>query len=370
MKSHEDFSDRSKVEALSRRLAAQMEGREEQYTIMEVCGTHTHAIAEAGLRHLVPPGVRLVSGPGCPVCVTPVDYMDHAVALARRPDVILCTFGDLLRVPATTTSLERERAQGCDVRTCYSARDALTIARNNPDRHVIFLGVGFETTMPTIAAALQEAEFDHVDNFLVLPGAKLIEAPLRALLADGEVEVDAFLLPGHVSVILGADAYAFLIDEYRVAAAIVGFTPIDILTGVSELVSQLAAGEPRVANLYKRVVAAEGNRIAREIMDRYFEPVDTRWRGLGEIPASGLAFRAEFAHRDASRLAVKALPSREPPGCRCGEVLKGCIEPPECPLFEKACVPDNPIGACMVSSEGTCAAWYRHERHTLKAAGA
>jgi len=364
-----EFDDPERVEALRERLHAQMCDSRHRYTIMEVCGTHTHAIASAGLRRLLPPGIKLISGPGCPVCVTPVDYMDRAVALARRSDIILCTFGDLLRVPATKTSLERERAEGADVRTCYSARDALAIAQQNPEQRVVFLGVGFETTLPTIAAALEEAEREGIGNFLVLPGAKLIEPPLRALLDDGEVDVDAFLLPGHVSVIVGSNAYRFLSDEYAVASAIVGFTPVDILSGISELVSQLQAGQPRVANLYKRVVTAEGNVRARELMTHFFVRADTRWRGLGEIPGSGLAFRPAFAHRDAWRLPVEVLPSREPPGCRCGEVLKGTIEPPECPLFDKACVPENPIGACMVSSEGTCAAWYRHERFAVAAAG-
>jgi len=361
------FRDPARVEALCARLRRQAEGLEREIVIMEVCGTHTHAIAQAGIRRLLPPGIRLISGPGCPVCVTPVDYLDHAVALARLPDVIVCTFGDLIRVPASETNLERERATGCDVRDVYSPRDALAIARENPDRRVVFLGVGFETTLPTIAAALDEAERDAVANFQLLAGGKLIEPPLRALLCDGEVKVDAFLLPGHVSVILGSDFYRFLADEYRVPGAIAGFAPVDILAGACELVEQIKTGEPRIANLYARVVTAEGNRLAQALMERFFEPVDTHWRGLGEIPASGLGLRPSFAHRDAGRIEVEVVRSRESPGCRCGEVLKGVIEPPECPLYEKVCVPDDPRGACMVSSEGTCAAWYRHERYATGA---
>ena len=331
-------------------------------TFMEVCGTHTHAIAAAGLRRLLPEQVRLISGPGCPVCVTPVDYLDRAVALARRPEVTLCTFGDLLRVPASSTSLERESAAGRDVRIVYSARDALALARRHPERTMVFLGVGFETTLPTVAAALEEAERGHIPNFLVLPGAKLIEPPLRALIADPEVAVDGFLLPGHVSVVLGADFYGFLECELGVPGAIVGFAPGDVLSGVIELCRQLITGRPRVANLYTRVVRPEGNPTARAVMARYFEPVDTRWRGLGMIPLSGLALRPEYAHRDASRLSVEVERAREPRGCRCGDVLKGVIEPPTCPLYDHGCTPDTPVGACMVSSEGTCAAWYRHER--------
>jgi len=368
MSAREDaFRDPARVAALTARLREQAGRLEREIAIMEVCGTHTHAIAEAGIRRLLPTGIRLISGPGCPVCVTPVDYLDRAVALARLPDVIVCTFGDLIRVPASETSLEHERAVGCDVRDVYSARDALRVARDNPDRRVVFLGVGFETTLPTIAAALDEAEREGIGNFQVLAGGKLIEPPLRALLSDGEVEVDAFLLPGHVSVILGSDFYRFLADEYQVPAAIAGFAPVDVLAGISELVRQIASGRPRVANLYPRVVCAGGNRLAQELMERFFEPVDTRWRGLGEIPASGLGLRQSYAHRDAGHIEVDVVRSRESPGCRCGEVLKGVIEPPECPLYEKVCVPDDPRGACMVSSEGTCAAWYRHERY---AAGA
>ena len=356
------FRDPARVDALCRHLHERAGRLGRPVTLMEVCGTHTHAIAAAGLRRLLPAGVRLISGPGCPVCVTPVDYLDRAVALARQPDLIVCTFGDLIRVPATQTSLERERADGCDVRAVYSARDALDVARENPTRRVVFLAVGFETTLPTIAAALEEAEREGLDNFLVLTGAKLIEPPLRALLADGEVKVDAFLLPGHVSVIIGSDVYAFLCDEFRLASAIVGFAPVDILAGVCELVEQIETGRPRVANLYAQVVRPQGNRVAQALMARFFEPVDTRWRGLGEIPDSGLALRPAFAARDAWRLPADTGISREPAGCRCGEVLKGCIEPPECPLFDKSCLPESPVGACMVSSEGTCAAWYRHER--------
>jgi hydrogenase expression/formation protein HypD len=331
-------------------------------TFMEVCGTHTHSIAAAGLRRMLPAGVRLISGPGCPVCVTPIEYMDRAVALARRPDVIVCTFGDLMRVPSSQSSLERESARGGDIRIVYSARDAIRVARDNPGKRVVFLGVGFETTLPTVAAAIAEAEQFGVDNLLVLPGAKLIEPPLRALIADGDVHVDGFLLPGHVSVILGADFYAFLEDELRVPAVIVGFTPVDVLLGVTALLRQLVGGEARVENLYARVVTPEGNRVARELMNTCFEPEDTGWRGLGVIPRSGLALRPRYRKRDASLLDVQLDPACEPLGCRCGDVLRGAIEPPECPLFESACTPSNPVGACMVSSEGTCAAWYRHER--------
>jgi len=362
MKSSDAFSDRSTVDALVRRVREQAAGLPRQVTFMEVCGTHTHAIGAAGLRRLLPPKVRLISGPGCPVCVTPVDYLDRAEALAALPDVIICTFGDLVRVPSSRGSLEQARARGCDVRVVYSPRDALAIARAHPAKRVVFLAVGFETTAPTVAAALAEAEAESIANFQILSGSKLIEPPLRALVTDGELHIDGFLLPGHVSVVIGSDAYAFLREEFGVPAAVVGFTPADILLGILELNQQVLEGKPRVANLYSRVVRPEGNRHAQSVIVRFFEPVDTRWRGLGEIPASGLGVRAAWTHRDAATIDVAVPEPCEPHGCRCGEVLKGLVEPPECPLFNTGCTPDTPVGACMVSSEGTCAAWYRHER--------
>ena len=357
-----EFHDPRAVCALVEKVRARSRDLSRPAVFMEVCGTHTHAIAAAGLRRMLAPEVRLIAGPGCPVCVTPIDYMDRAIALSRLPDVIVCTFGDLMRVPSSASSLELESARGGDVRIVYSARDALRIARENPSRRIVFLAVGFETTLPTVAAALEEAQQDGIENLLVLPGAKLIEPPLRALVADGDVHVDGFLLPGHVSVVVGADSYAFLEDELRVPAAIVGFTPIDVLRGVIALVGQLIDGRPRVENLYERVVKPDGNRVARALMAHYFEPEDSRWRGLGEIALSGLAMRSRFRLRDASRIDIELDPPCEPSGCRCGEVLKGAIEPPDCALFDRTCTPRNPVGACMVSSEGTCAAWYRHER--------
>lgn len=362
------FQDRARVTVLAARVEAIARSLPEPVTFMEVCGTHTHAIAAAGLRRLLPHNVRLVSGPGCPVCVTPIDWLDHAIALAERPDVTLCTFGDLMRVPASRRdSLEKASARGADIRIVYSPRDALAIARDSAGRKVVFLGVGFETTMPTIAAALAEAEEDGIRNFLVFAGGKLIGPPLRALLGDPDLRLQGFLLPGHVSVILGSDFYAFLPRDHGVGGAIVGFGPVDILAGIAELLEQVRTRTPRIANLYARVVSREGNRTAQELMARFFEPADSRWRGLGAIPASGLALRKEFAHRDAAQLPVELAPSQEPKSCRCGEILKGAITPPQCPLFGHGCDPDHPIGACMVSSEGTCAAWFRHERQSVGA---
>ncbi len=330
-------------------------------TIMEVCGTHTHSVAKAGLRSMLPPNVRLVSGPGCPVCVTPVGYLDRAIALAHLPDTLVCTFGDLMRVPSSSMTLEQASAQGASVRIVYSPRDAVNIAKENPSKRIIFLSVGFETTVPTIAAALSEAESSCIDNFLILPGNKIMPPPMRALAGDPELEVGGFLLPGHVSVILGSDAFSFLTDELNCAGVIVGFAPSDVLRGVNELVKQRIEGRHEVNNLYCRVVSREGNQIARELVDRFFEAETVVWRGFGEIPGSGLRLRTEWKSRDASTIAVEVCDPIEPVGCRCGDVLRGTIDPPDCPLFGSPCTPADPVGACMVSNEGSCAAWYRHE---------
>lgn len=354
------FADAAAVRALLARIARLAEGLPRRLTIMEVCGTHTHAVAAAGLRRLLPPNVRLIAGPGCPVCVTPVSYVDRAEALARHPGVVVATFGDLVRVPSSHGSLERCRAEGGAVRVVYSPRDALAMAREHPDRTVVFLGVGFETTTPTVAAALAEAEATGVANFRVLVGHKVMPPPMRALARDAAVQVDGFLLPGHVAVIVGSDAFEFVASELGRAAAVVGFAPTDVLRGVEAIARQVLAGRAAVENLYTRVVTREGNREARALVDRFFAPADAVWRGIGPIPGSGLALRAAYAHRDAARIEVEVGEPVEPRGCRCGDVLKGVIDPPECPLFGRACTPASAVGACMVSSEGSCAAWYRH----------
>ncbi len=363
----DSFHDPAIVAALLQRIAVLAERIGRPLTFMEVCGSHTHAIAESGLRRRLPEAVRLISGPGCPVCVTPVEYLDAAWALATQQGAILATFGDLMRVPSSTGSLEQLRATGAPIRIVYSPRDAVELARSNPDRTVVFLAVGFETTAPTIAAALEEAETSGVENFEVLPGNKVMPPPLRALAGAADVAVDGFLLPGHVSVITGSDAFAFLAEEYRIPGVVVGFTPTDVLRGVLGMLESIAEGTPRVDNFYGRVVTPSGNTRARALVDRFFEPEASNWRGLGAIPFSGLGLRPEWVHRDASRLPVELPPPVEPPGCRCGEVLKGTIQPPDCPLFATGCTPERPVGACMVSSDVSCAAWFRHERWAVEA---
>lgn len=369
MSGDDPLRDPRAVRALVKKIERAAQSLGGTVTLMEVCGTHTHAIAEAGVRHLLPKEVRLISGPGCPVCVTPVSYVDRAEALARKPGVRVCTFGDLMRVPSSETTLERSRAGGARVEVVYSARDAVAIAREHPEETVVFLGVGFETTIPTIAAALAEAAQAGVENFRVLSGHKVMPPAMRALVDDPEVAVDGFLLPGHVSVITGAEAFTFLADDLGLPGAVVGFTPTDVLQGVLDLVEQRAEGRAGVTNLYRRVVLPGGNPIARGLMERFFEPVDAEWRGLGTIPLSGLGFKPEYAAWDAGRIEVQVCEPREPVGCRCGEVLRGTVTPDECPLFGDACTPDSAVGACMVSSEGACSAWYRHERWRQEGAG-
>jgi hydrogenase expression/formation protein HypD len=330
---------------------------------MEVCGTHTHAVAAAGLRRMLPTTVRLISGPGCPVCVTPVTYLDRALALAELPDITLASFGDLMRVPSSTVTLEEARARGRRIEIVYSPRDAVNLARKNPDRRIVFLAVGFETTAPTIAAALAEAEADRVENFLILPGNKIMPPPMAALSADPDLNIAGYLLPGHVAVISGWESFRFLAEEHGLAGAVVGFAPADVLRGVADLLRQTVEGRCEIANLYGRVVDGTGNTTARTLIERFFEPATTEWRGFGPIDGSGLGLRPEWRHRDAERIPVELPDPVEPVGCRCGEVLRGVVDPPECPLFDAGCTPDAPVGACMVSAEGSCAAWYRHDRY-------
>lgn len=325
---------------------------------MEVCGTHTMAISRYGLRDLLPGGMRLVSGPGCPVCVTSMRDLDLVVALARIPEVTVVTFGDLVRVPSSRTSLAEERAAGADVRVVYSPADAVALAAETPARQVVFVGIGFETTAPTVAASVIEAQARGVANYSVLSLHKTMPAPLRALLELGETRLTGFILPGHVSVITGTGCYGFVAGEFGVGGVIAGFEATDVLESLVMLARQR---QPAIEIQYRRAVHAGGNPVARRVMERVFEPADADWRGLGVIPGSGLAFGNEFAAFDAlRRFAVDPGETLEPKGCRCGDVLRGALDPAACPLFGNRCTPESPIGACMVSSEGSCAAHYRY----------
>lgn len=329
--------------------------------LMEVCGTHTVSIFRSGIRSLLPQTISLLSGPGCPVCVTDQAEIDAFIELARIDDVIVTTFGDLMRVPGTRSSLQKESAAGRDIRIVYSTFDALEIARKHPAKKVLFLGVGFETTAPTIAAAILSAAQAGVNNFAVMSAHKLVPPALAALTASGNVRIDGFILPGHVSVIIGVNAYRPFFDQYQIPSVIAGFEPGDILHAVGMLVEMLESNSPALENAYRRAVTAEGNTKAQRILAEIFEPADARWRGIGMIPQSGLKIRKRYAAYDAQKLFDLQIPEAGPPrGCACGQILTGTKIPPECALYKKACTPMDPVGPCMVSTEGTCAAYYRY----------
>ncbi len=363
MKYVSEFRKQPYVRALTEAIRREVQG-DRRYTFMEVCGTHTVAIARNGLRRLLPPQIKLVSGPGCPVCVTATEYVDRAVALARRSGVTVATFGDMVRVPGTNLSLEQAKAEGADVQVVFSPLDALSLARQQRDRQVVFLGVGFETTVPTVAAALKRAKAEGLENFLVLSAHKTMPVPMRVLASDPEVGVQGYICPGHVCTVAGTSAFRALAEEFHIPAVVAGFEPADILQAILELVKQRNRGVARLQNLYKRSVREEGNPKALKLVEEVFEPCDDSWRGLGLLPGSGLALRESYAAHDAQKvLPISVPPAKEPPGCRCGEVLKGKIEPQQCPLFGNACTTEHPVGACMVSGEGVCAALYRWGAH-------
>jgi hydrogenase expression/formation protein HypD len=355
------YIDEFRDPALARRLLARIKASSTRpVRLMEFCGGHTHAIMRYGLRSMLPASVELRSGPGCPVCVTSNADLDRAIALASVPGLILTTFGDMIRVPGSSLSLQDAKASGGDVRLVYSTLDALQIARDNPTHPVVFLGVGFETTAPTIAAAILQAERERVGNFSVLSLHKLTPPATRAILDAGDVALQGIIGPGHVTTIIGADAWEFLPVDYGVPVAVAGFEPLDILSAVADLVDMIEGGHPAVANTYARSVTGTGNPTAMELMDRVFEVSAADWRGLGVVPASGLSLRPELAQFDAARLfEVDPGPTLEHKGCLCGDVLRGTVAPPECPLFDTACTPARPIGPCMVSAEGACAAYYQ-----------
>ena len=331
--------------------------------VMEVCGTHTVSIFRQGLRALLPENCSLVSGPGCPVCVTSQGEIDAALSLAERENTIIATYGDMLRVPGTGTTLAEERSRGADVRVVTSADQALSLALNDRTRSVVFLAVGFETTAPATASVVLDAWREGLHNFMVLGLHKSVPPALGTLASDTDMDLDAFLLPGHVSVITGLAAYRFLPERWEIACAVAGFEAEGIMTALVEVARQIRIKRPRVASLYSRAVRPEGNGAARDVMDRVFTLGDAPWRGLGVIPSSGYFLKKEFARFDAvERLGVTVKEVPPPAGCRCGEVLKGLIDPPSCDLFGGSCTPVHPVGPCMVSTEGSCAAYYRFQK--------
>lgn len=351
------------VEAAAASLPASAES---PLKLMEVCGTHTMAIHRHGIPALLPPAVRLISGPGCPVCVTPAGVIDTLIQLAEIPGVVVATFGDMIKVPGSTRSLEAARAAGAQVRVVYSPLDALDLAETSADRQVVFAGVGFETTAPTMAATLLAAEERGIGNFFTVSAFKTIPGPMRALLEDEAVRLNGFLCPGHVSVVTGARVYDFIPREFGIPCVVAGFEPLDILTAIGMLLTQIRDGRAEVEIQYRGAVTWDGNRSAQALLDQVFEPTDTPWRGLGELPSSGLRLRGPYRRFDAlNHFGIGMAPTVENDGCRCGEVLRGALEPAACPLFATACTPGSPVGPCMVSSEGTCAAHFKYGSPSL-----
>jgi hydrogenase expression/formation protein HypD len=365
MKYINEFRDPALVQGLLKKINDLANGLTD-LKLMEVCGTHTMAISRYGIRKLLPGNIQLISGPGCPVCVTPNAYLDKAIALSRLDDVIITTFGDMMRVPGSTSSLEKEKALGADIRIVYSTMDALKIAQNNREKKIVFLGVGFETTAPTVAASIIAAINTKINNFFVLCAHKTMPKPMERLASSHQVQVAGFICPAHVSTIIGADPYRPIAQRYKKACVIAGFEPLDILESIVMLLRQIKKGEIKVEIQYTRVATPQGNLKAQQLLDEVFIPCDTEWRGLGTIAGSGLRIADHYAPFDGDRVfSIQVEPTKEAKGCICGEVMQGIQEPTACQLFGSSCTPDNPIGACMVSSEGTCAAWYKYERDIL-----
>ncbi|MDP1831058.1 MAG: hydrogenase formation protein HypD [Geothrix sp.] len=333
------------------------------WALMEVCGGQTHAIVRFGLDELLPPEISLIHGPGCPVCVTPVALIDQALAIAARPGVIFCSFGDMLRVPGSAEDLLSVKSRGADVRVVYSPLDALALARQRPDREVVFFAVGFETTAPANALAVAQAEREGLRNFSILVSHVRVPPALEAILASPRRRVDAFLAAGHVCAVMGTQEYLPLAAKHHVPIVVTGFEPLDLLQGILMAVRQLEEGRAEVENQYARLVKAGGNRPAQALITRVFQVEDRDWRGIGAIPSSGFGLREAYAGFDAGRrFGVREIGGRESPDCQSGLVLQGLLKPRECPAFGTTCTPDQPLGATMVSSEGACAAYYRYRR--------
>lgn len=359
MLSRDDFRNKQDVKNL---LTLIKSASKRQTNIMEVCGTHTMAIAQAGIRQMLPGNIRLISGPGCPVCVTPAERIDDIYYLSKQKNIIITTYGDMVRVPGTQKqiSLERSRMEGADVRIVYSSMDALDIAAKNPESEVVFLGIGFETTAPASAAAINAAAGSGINNFSVFSLHKMVEPVMRVLLNSREVRIDAFMLPGHVAVITGTKGFEFL-RQYKMPGVVSGFEPVDILKTIYMIALQVEKGSFEVENEYTRLVSYDGNMGAMDAIHEVFEPCPDIWRGLGLISGSGMKIKEKYKQYDAAaKFGVKLSGPVRVSACRCGDVLKGRIEPSECALFGGGCTPDSPVGPCMVSSEGSCAAAYKY----------
>jgi len=359
MKYISEFREQRLTERIAKRIVDIAKRIDREVKLMQVCGTHGMAILRYGIVDLLPPNVKIISGPGCPVCVTPDNYIDKAIAYIRQ-GFLITTFGDMVRVPGSESTLLQEKSKGGKVKVVYSTMEALNLARSLPEERVIFLGIGFETTAPTIAASISMAKEEGINNYMILSGHKLIPPAMRALVEDKEIAIDGFICPGHVSVITGSRVYEFIARDYHVPCVVTGFEPVDILLGISFLLLQIQKNETRVENEYGRVVSSDGNLIAKSIMNKVFIPGPSEWRGMGVIENSGLVIRKEYSAYDVeARYPVEVTSPKVDRGCRCGDVLRGLIEPPDCPLFNDPCNPSHPVGPCMVSVEGTCNIYYR-----------
>ena len=361
------YLDEYRDHRIARALAAEIvRSTTRPWVLMEICGGQTHTIMRYGLDELLPPEIEVVHGPGCPVCVTPLETVDKAIALALRPEVILVSYGDMLRVPGSHSDLFRAKAQGADVRIAYSPTEAVKIARANPDRKVVFLAIGFETTAPANAMAAWQAQREGLTNFSMLVSHVLVPPAIRALMVSSTNRVQGFIAPGHVCTVMGCNEYESLVRDFRVPIVVGGFEPVDILEAVLMLIKQLEAGEERLENQYVRSVSMQGNVPAQQIMAEVFEIADQKWRGIGPIPRSGLRLRAEYAAYDADRVfQLGEMTVDEPAECISAQVLQGLKKPTNCPAFGMRCTPENPLGAPMVSSEGACAAYYHYRRHAV-----
>ena len=356
------FIDEFTDAELGKALVARIERSSKRHVrLMEFCGGHTVTIMRHGIRQLLPPTVEMLSGPGCPVCVTANRDLDKAIALAREPGVIIASFGDMLKVPGSYSSLSQARADGADVRVVYSTLDALQIARENREKSIVFVGIGFETTAPTVAASVVQAKEEGIDNYYVLSLHKLCPPVIKALIDSGEVRLDGLICPGHVSAVIGSVPWEFAARDYGLACVVSGFEPLDVLQCVAMLVEQLERGEPKVEIAYRRGVRPEGNPSAQKLMYTVFETTSANWRGMGTVPDSGLKLRKRFEKFDAELIFdIDPGPTLEPDGCICGDILRGVKTPLDCKLFRLACAPEHPVGPCMVSSEGSCASYYHY----------
>jgi hydrogenase expression/formation protein HypD len=360
MKYIDEFRDKEIVKKLIAEIA-KLAGA--KTNLMEVCGTHTMAIFRSGIKQLLPKNINLISGPGCPVCVTAQSDIDRMLALAQIKNLIITTFGDMLKVPGTKSSLEKERAEGGDIRMVYSPQDVLEIARQNKNKEVVFLAVGFETTSPAIASVVSDAKEKKIKNFSIYCCHKLIPPAIKALIQAKEIKLDGFICPGHVSSIIGSQAYEFICRDYHTPCVISGFEPVDILETVLMLLKQIRQKKAQVEIQYKRAVKEQGNILAQQILRQVFSECDALWRGLGVIPGSGLKLNGDYQDFAAEKkFDLKVIAVQETKNCLCGEVLRGVKNPSQCKLFAKVCNPENPYGPCMVSSEGTCSAWYKYNR--------